>query len=185
MNIKGLTVVEVIEAIANKETSTGDIATELSSSERTVQRKIKSLGYKWNQLNTRHEPTGDSYKSENDSVIFSDLFGDNQKELLVAQAKVAKNADKVVEIATKEAVKPSEEIASTSEESVKPKSTGRAKSKDKDMLDMFLGDQSNRIQRNYYMQEDVLSVVDKVHTLKRSEFINQCLRQYFKDNNLL
>lgn len=161
MDVGKMTVSEVLDAIAEGRSSTADIAERLQVSERTVQRKIKALGYKWSQQSGRHEPTGEKYQPENDDKSFIDLFPD------VVQ--------KIAQIT-------SDEVASASQSVSKPRKPKELTG----VLAMYLGDnQNDRIQRNYYMQKDIIDVINRVPMLKRSDFINDCLRQYFKEHGIL
>jgi len=159
MNIDNMTVQEIVDAIGNKELSTQAIADIKEVSNRTVQRKIKSLGYDWSQQDGKHVPTGAKFKEGNESLIFVSLF-DTHAE--------AQNA--------------SDEVAVTKEVKAKGKPKYKA-----EFLSLYMGEEkpSAKVQRNYYMQEDVLSVIDTIPSLKRSEFVNECLRHFFKENGLL
>lgn len=88
VDIKLLTVSEVMDNIAKGKIKVEDVAKAVGRSKRTVQSKIKNLGYQWNSKNRLYEPVLESYNSELDTMIFNNLFDRIQIESLVVPDKI-------------------------------------------------------------------------------------------------
>lgn len=158
-----MNVSEVLESIAEKRTNIEELAKQYGVSGRTVQLKIKGLGFKWNAKERRYEYVGEGEVVEASSIEFETLFAKEQGEVSVGKKKaVASQAKKEKDIAMD--------------------------SGDMDNIDLLLKKKkgnNEKAYRGYYIDKDVLAVIEQVDSGSRSELVNQCLRKVFKEKGLL
>ena len=162
-----MTLSEVIAGIGTGELKVKEIAQALDKSDRTVSKRIKSFGYKWNSKGVKYEPVLDSYNPDNDSKIFVELFDQSPiKRAVKASQEVKKAKDEVA--STKE--KPSQKQAKQSY----------------DTIDSILfGKSEARVQRAYYIDADLAEIIDKVEGKQKSNLVNECIRKVFQDKGIL
>jgi hypothetical protein len=167
MDVKTMTVADVIKNISNQQLKVKDLAEVFGKSDRTVQAKIKALGYRWDAKEAVYKPIGDSYSPENDSKMFAELF----------EASPIKKAVK----ASQEVKKARKEVATTKENDTVKK--GKVSF---DTIDNILfGDQKARVQRAYYIDKDLAEIIDRVEGKQKSNLVNECIRKVFKEKGIL
>ncbi|MFJ7756497.1 transposase family protein [Peribacillus muralis] len=161
---------ELINKIESKEMTIKEIANHYHVSDRTIQNKIKRLGYEWDSKNASYNYVG--VESEPLEVDFNTLFDNKQNP----SKKVAKS----------EVIKGEKEVASTSTASKKIVNQKQITS-EYDAIDMLLDSKpkAKKVYRGFYFDEDVISIIDSVDNRKKSELVNQALRKVFKDKGLL
>lgn len=161
---------DIINKIESKEMTIKQLAESYGKSDRTIQSKIKKLGYEWDSKNVKYNYVGND--PEPLEVDFDSLFDSNSN----ASKRKAKS----------EIVKSKKEVSSTATTDNKLAKSNQKQS-DFDMIDMLLANdtQSKRTYRGFYFDEDVLSIIDSVDKRKKSELVNQALRKVFKDKGLL
>lgn len=175
MDIKAMTVSDVIQNISKGQLKVKDFAEAFGKSDRTIQAKIKGLGYKWSPVKATYEPTGETYSPENDSKLFAELFD------VSPMRKAVKASQEVKQRAKKEVQNASKEIAST-----KDKATVKQAKQSYDSIDSILfGKQQNRVQRAYYIDKDLADIIDKVEGKQKSNLVNECIRLVFKEKGIL
>lgn len=161
---------DLLHKIESKEMTIKEIAKHYQVSDRTVQNKIKKLGYVWDSKNANYNYIGD--EQEPLEVDFDSLFDNNQNT-----SKVKVNSDSSIgENRVKQ--KP---IASNT------KVIQNQNNSEYDAIDMLLDSKpkANKVYRGFYFDEDVISIIDSVENRKKSELVNQVLRKVFKDKGLL
>lgn len=166
---------DVIAGIQSKELSIKGLAEQYSVSDRTVQGKIKGMGFKWNPKQAMYEFMGeDATVFEQDfTSLFNNTSTSNSRSNNRSETK-----SKSTSINKSESTSPSE-INVTSNSTVEQED-------EPDIIDILLaGDKakSKRVYRGFYFDKDVLDIVDKAGN--KSELINQALRKVFKDKGLL
>lgn len=187
---------DMIEAIANKELKVADLAEVYKSSDRTIQTKIKKLGFVWSPKEAKYNLVG------NDESVFNLTIDEVFKSNLASNKAVKTNIEK----ASKEVVatvqntsqntpetKSDNASNTTSEINSKKKSSNevtkaslKAVNNTSDNIDRLLaGKKVKKAYRGFYFDDDVLSVIDSVNSGVKSELINECLRKVFKDKGLL
>lgn len=177
---------DVIQAIQNKELSIKQLSDQYKVSDRTVQNKIKKLGFKWNYKAMQY-----SFEGEDSSVLemeFSSLFNGSPVSNNMPKAE-SSDSTKMDNTKPK---KPKKELKSSfstykaqSREERKAKATERGL-ESMDIIDLLLmgkKDTKNRTYRGFYFDKDVLEIVDQAGN--KSELINEALRRVFKEKGLL
>jgi hypothetical protein len=157
---------EIIPKIMAKEMTIKELAELYNVSDRTIQMKIKKLGYEWDSKQSIYTYVGES--PEPSDVDFSTLFGKNNASM-------------------DEINKSKSEIASTSTSETKSKTTNTSNS-EMDSIDMLLAGKkahSKRVYRGFYFDEDILNIIDHVPKNYKSELVNEALRKVFKNKGLL
>jgi hypothetical protein len=160
---------KMLNGIMMKEITIKELADRYNVSTRTIQSKIKKLGYEWDSKESIYRYVGE--ESEPVDVDFSTLISKNSK--MPAEQKLAT----------------SEVAASTSyvDES-ESTSTSSSKASTVDAIDLLLQspkDRSKRVYRGFYFDDDVLSIIDRVPKSYKSELVNEALRKVFKEKGLL
>ncbi|AYE53460.1 MULTISPECIES: HTH domain-containing protein [Priestia] len=160
---------KMLNGIMMKEITIKELADRYNVSTRTIQSKIKKLGYEWDSKESIYRYVGE--ESEPVDVDFSTLISKNSK--MPAEQKLAT----------------SEVAASTSylDESGST-STSSSKASTVDAIDLLLQspkDRSKRVYRGFYFDNDVLSIIDRVPKSYKSELVNEALRKVFKEKGLL
>lgn len=181
---------EMIEAIKNKELKVIDLAEQYGYSDRTIQTKIKRLGFEWDSVKGEYSFTGTD-KSVYDLAI-DEVFKkrtrnsskkDAQNEVRKAGKQVAstlQNFNEITpEINNKNVVK--KEVRKTNKKSVK-----KVANKANDNIDLILsGKKVKRVHKGFYLDHDVLEIIENVDSGVRSDLVNECLRKVFKEKGLL
>lgn len=160
---------EIIHKIMMKEMTIKELAELYGVSDRTIQLKIKKLGYEWDSKQSIYNYVGES--PEPSDVDFSTLFGKNNTSM-------------------DEINKSKSEIASTRTSEIKSKSKTKASTSNDEMdsIDMLLAGKqalSKRVYRGFYFDKDILNIIDRVPKNYKSELVNESLRKVFKDKGLL
>lgn len=183
---------DMIEAIANKELKVKNLADFYKASDRTIQTKIKKLGFVWLPKEARYNFIGTDESVFN--LTIDEVFKSN-----IPSNKAVKNT---IEKASKEVAST---VHNTSENTPETKSNNNSKTTSKkeinnavikdslktvndtsDNIDRLLaGKKAKKAYRGFYFDDDVLSVIDSVNSGVKSELINECLRKVFRDKGLL
>lgn len=154
---------DLVKAIANKELKVKDIAESYNTSDRTIQGKIKKLGFEW-------DSKGRSYRFIGNDVSVYDLTFDD----------VFKNKNTIVSNEVSKVIKEvKEEIKINTE--IKSENAS-------DNIDRLLAGKKLKAKKEYrgfYFDDDVLAIIDSVNSGAKSELVNECLRKVFKDKGLL
>ena len=148
---------EILNKIMLKEMTIKELAALYNVSDRTIQSKIKKLGYEWNSKKSIYNYVGED--PEPVDIDFSTLFGQTSKML--------------------------PEQKQTKSEIVASASTSTSKIDAIDILLQDPKDRSKRIYRGFYFDDDVLSIIDRVPKSYKSELVNEALRKVFKEKGLL
>ncbi|MBX9998362.1 HTH domain-containing protein [Priestia aryabhattai] len=164
---------KMLNGIMMKEITIKELADQYDVSTRTIQSKIKKLGYEWDSKESIYRYVGE--ESEPLDVDFSTLISKNSKmaaEQKLANSQVAASTSYVNE---SESANDSFEKASTNASKV-------------DAIDLLLQHPKERAKRVYpgfYFDDDVLSIIDRVPKNYKSELVNEALRKVFKEKGLL
>lgn len=160
---------EIIERIRSKESKLKDIALELGVSDRTIQTKLKDLGYVWSRKDLSYNYAGDP----------PEPLGIDFRSLLGKSTGKAPDSSKI----QKESLKKANTKVSTINHDSDNKSTSY------DLIDVLLSNEkartSNRIYRGFYFDSDILEILDRVSKGNKSDLINEALRRVFKEKGLL
>ena len=181
---------DMIEAISNKELKVIDLAEKYGFSDRTIQTKIKSLGFEWDSVKGEYSFTGTDesvYDLAVDEVFKkrtrNSIKKDVQNEVRKAGKQVASTLqsfnDVSPEINDRSVVK--KEVKKTNK-----RSTKKANDKASDNIDLLLlGKKVKRVHKGFYLDHDVLGIIENVDSGVRSDLVNECLRKVFKEKGLL
>lgn len=160
--IKGdMLIKELVKAIANKEVKVKDLTEKYSASDRTIQNKIKKLGFVWDSKERRYEFNGNDDSVYN--LTIDDVF--TNKITNVGKENIETDNNKETEIVSK--------VASNNES---------------DNIDRLLVGKKVKAKKEYrgfYFDSDVLAIIDNVNSGVKSELVNECLRKVFKEKGLL
>ena len=159
---------EIIHKIMVKEMTIKELAELYGVSDRTIQLKIKKLGYEWDSKQSVYNYVGES--PEPSDVDFSTLFGNNNASMgEINKSKISSTR--------------------TSETKGKSKAESASTSNDEmDSIDMLLAGKkthNKRVYRGFYFDEDILNIIGRVPKNYKSELVNESLRKIFKDKRLL
>lgn len=165
--LEKLSVSDAFQSIGN-EIKVIDVANGLGVSSRTVQKKIKSLGYKWHPQKCIYEPVLDTYNPDNDDKNFIEMFNNSGFKQLALSPKGEKTVTKNNKsVDTNKGIKASN-------------------GSELDMIDILLGSKKHtRVQRAYYIDKDLADIIDKVDGKQKSNLINECIRKVFTDKGIL
>lgn len=173
---------DMIKSIENKELNVEDVCSHFGISDRTYQKKIGALGFKWESKACKYNFNG------TDETVFDMAIGDVFKKGSINVVK--KEVENDVQNA-------SEEIASTVQDDVKKttetnsnnasnNTSKRGRKKTSDNIDRLLaGKKAKKEYRGFYLDNDVLGIIDNVDSGIKSELVNECLRKVFKEKGLL
>ncbi|MFS0907578.1 transposase family protein [Priestia aryabhattai] len=148
---------EILNKIMLKEMTIKELAALYNVSDRTIQSKIKKLGYEWNSKKSIYNYVGED--PEPVDVDFNTLFGQTSK--MLAEQKQTNS-----------------EVAASA-------STSTSKADAIDILLQNPKNRSKRVYRGFYFDEDVLGIIDRVPKSYKSELVNEALRKIFKEKGLL
>lgn len=192
-DIKSMTVSTVISSISSGEMKVNDLATLYGKTDRTIQKYIKSLGYVWNPKERQYSPTGDSYSNDNDSKLFTDIV---ESYSVVDNKKPTKTVNSTVD--NKKSTNNSNGRVNSTVENEKPINNSNARLNNTvdstkvkntvDSIDRILfgkSIESQRVQRAYYIDRDIASIIDTVDNKQKSNLVNECLRRVFEEKGLL
>lgn len=175
-------VVDVISAIESNNTSIKELSKQHNVSDRTIQSKIKKLGFKWIPTERRYEFVGDDLEKTN-AVKWESLFlpvnTRTQNKPIKAQIEENQN-DSNSESTSILKVK-------ENQKTIARKVVVNQKHDEIDSIDRILAGKegAGRKYRGFYFDSDVLSIIDSVSGGKKSELVNECLRRVFKEKGLL
>ncbi|MCM3546928.1 HTH domain-containing protein [Priestia megaterium] len=153
---------KMLNGIMMKEITIKELADQYGVSTRTIQLKIKKLGYEWDSKESIYRYVGE--ESEPLDVDFSTFISKNSK-MPVEQKQT------------------NSEIAASISHVNESESTSKV-----DAIDLLLqnpNDRSKRVYRGFYFDDDVLSIIDRVPKSYKSELVNEALRKVFKEKGLL
>jgi len=172
---------EIIKGIESKSLTMKQVAEKYDVSDRTVQTKIKNLGYTWISKESKYDYLGEL--PEPIELEFSSLLTKNKSQNSTGNKKTKKASTSVSKSTSKNNV--NSEIASTKENETI--SDAKAQVIINDALDRLLygEDQPKRIYRGFYIDEDIISIIDNVKSGNKSDVINEALRMVFKEKGLL
>ncbi|MEK4626658.1 HTH domain-containing protein [Priestia sp. FSL P4-0332] len=166
---------KMLNGIMMKEITIKELADQYGVSTRTIQSKIKKLGYEWDSKESIYRYIGE--ESEPLDVDFSTLISKNSK--MPAKQKLVNN-----EVAASISYLNESESESTSASSSKA-STNDSKVDAIDLLLQHPKERSKRVYRGFYFDDDVLGIIDRVPKSYKSELVNEALRKVFKEKGLL
>ncbi|MGB8272100.1 MAG: HTH domain-containing protein [Priestia megaterium] len=164
---------EMLNKIMVKEITIKELADKYDVSTRTIQLKIKKLGYEWDSKQSIYRYVGED--PEPLDLDFSTLISKTNK--MPAEQKQANN-----EVAASVSYLNESENTSAS---VSKASTTASKVDAIDLLLQNPNDRSKRVYRGFYFDDDVLSIIDRVPKSYKSELVNEALRKVFKEKGLL
>lgn len=181
---------DMIKAIENKEIKVAELATQYSFSDRTIQTKIKNLGFEWIATEARYSFVG------TDKSVFDIAIEDVFKKAISNAGKsnvrreIQKNSKQIASTIEKTSVKtPEKTIKNNSNSNSKGNSiitSAKAGTKDSDNIDRLLaGKKAKKAYRGFYLDSDVLAIIDNVDSGVKSELVNECLRKVFREKGLL
>ena len=173
MEASMMLVKEILNKIMEKELTIKELADMYDVSTRTIQLKIKKLGYEWDSKQSIYRYVGED--PEPLDLDFSTLISKNST--MPVEQKQANN-----EVAA--SVSYLNESESTNA-SVSKASTNASKVDAIDLLLQNPNDRSKRVYRGFYFDDDVLSIIDRVPKSYKSELVNEALRKVFKEKGLL
>ena len=163
----------MLNGIMMKEITIKELADQYDVSTRTIQLRIKKLGYEWDSKQSIYRYVGEDPEPLN--LDFSTLISKNS--MMPVEQKQANS-----EVAA--SVSYLNESESTSASSLKASTTASTV----DAIDILLQDpkdRSKRVYRGFYFDDDVLSIIDRVPKSYKSELVNEALRKVFKEKGLL
>jgi len=186
----------MIEAISDKKLKVNDLAKKYEVSDRTIQTKIKKLGFEWDSVEGKYNFVG------TDESIFDkdidEVFKKNSKttKQLTGTFPIQKRVKKNIRTANKEVASSIQEVnknrpekdsdSDIDSESIIRKNMKKNNKKKIDNIDRLLaGKKAKREFRGFYLDNDVLQIIDNVDSGIKSELVNECLRKVFKEKGLI
>lgn len=164
---------EILNKIMVKEITIKELADTYDVSTRTIQLKIKKLGYEWDSKQSIYRYVGED--PEPLDLDFSTLISKTNKMPAEQKQTNSEVAASVSNVDKSESTSASFSKASTTASKV-------------DAIDLLLQNpqkRSKRVYRGFYFDDDVLSIIDRVPKSYKSELINEALRKVFKEKGLL
>jgi len=164
---------EILNKIKAKEMTIKELADLYDVSTRTIQLKIKKLGYEWDNKQSIYRYVGK--EPEPLELDFSTLFSKANKILVEQEQTNSEIASAIESKSNSESNSASNLEASTTTSKV-------------DAIDILLQnpkDRSKRVYRGFYFDDDVVSIIDRVPKSYKSELVNEALRKVFKEKGLL
>lgn len=161
-DIKSMNVSTVIDSISKGEIKVKDIASVYNKTDRTIQKHIKTLGYVWDAKARKYLATGEGYNKDNDTKLFTEIVEPNPLNTTVEKNKSRSNSTN--------------------------KSTNKVEVSSFDSIDLILKGtniNNSRVQRAYYLDNDIATIIDSVDNKQKSNLVNECLRKVFKEKGLL
>jgi hypothetical protein len=173
MGASRMLIKEILNKIMVKELTIKELADRYDVSTRTIQLKIKKLGYEWDSKQSIYRYIGED--PEPLDLDFSTLISKNSTIPLEQKQTNSEVAASVSYVNESESTSASYSKASTTASKV-------------DAIDLLLQHpqkRSKRVYRGFYFDDDVLSIIDRVPKSYKSELINEALRKVFKEKGLL
>ena len=173
MEASMMLVKEILNKIMVKELTIKELADRYDVSTRTIQLKIKKLGYEWDSKQSIYRYVGEN--PEPLDLDFSTLISKNSTMPVEQKQTNSEVAASVSYVNESENTSTSASKASTTTSKV-------------DAIDLLLQHpqkRSKRVYRGFYFDDDVLSIIDRVPKSYKSELINEALRKVFKEKGLL
>lgn len=173
----------MIEAISDKKLKVNDLAKKYEVSDRTIQTKIKKLGFEWDSVEGKYNFVG-----IDESIFDKDIdevFKKNSKttKQLTGTFPIQKRVKKNIRTVNKNRPENDSDIDS---ESIIRKNMKKNNKKKIDNIDRLLaGKKAKREFRGFYLDNDVLQIIDNVDSGIKSELVNECLRKVFKEKGLI
>ncbi|WP_260511504.1 helix-turn-helix domain-containing protein [Priestia megaterium] len=164
---------KMLNGIMMKEITIKELADQYNVSTRTIQLRIKKLGYEWDSKQSIYRYVGE--EPEPLEVDFNTLVSKNSKVLVEQKQTTSEIAASISNMNESESTSASFPKASTNASKV-------------DAIDILLQnpkDRSKRVYRGFYFDDDVLSIIDRVPKSYKSELVNEALRKVFKEKGLL
>jgi hypothetical protein len=173
MEASMMLVKEILNKIMVKELTIKELADRYDVSTRTIQLKIKKLGYEWDSKQSIYRYVGED--PEPLDLDFSTLISKNSTMPVEQKQTNSEVAASISHVNESESISTSFLKASTSSSKI-------------DAIDLLLQsqkDRSKRVYRGFYFDDDVLSIIDRVPKSYKSELVNEALRKVFKEKGLL
>ena len=164
---------KMLNGIMMKEITIKELADQYNVSTRTIQLRIKKLGYEWDSKQSIYRYVGE--EPEPLEVDFNTLISKNSKVQAEQKQTTSEIAASISNMNESESTSASFPKASTNASKV-------------DAIDILLQnpqDRSKRTYRGFYFDDDVLSIIDRVPKSYKSELVNEALRKVFKEKGLL
>ncbi|PFR92601.1 hypothetical protein COK39_20225 [Priestia megaterium] len=164
---------KMLNGIMMKEITIKELADQYNVSTRTIQLRIKKLGYEWDSKQSIYRYVGE--EPEPLEVDFNTLISKNSKVSAEQKQTTSEIAASISHVNESESTSSSFSKASTNASKV-------------DAIDILLQnpkDRSKRVYRGFYLDDDVLSIIDRVPRSYKSELVNEALRKVFKEKGLL
>ncbi|MGG3197206.1 HTH domain-containing protein [Priestia aryabhattai] len=162
---------KMLNGIMMKEITIKELADQYNVSTRTIQLRIKKLGYEWDSKQSIYRYVGE--EPEPLEVDFNTLISKNSKVPAEQKQTTSEIAASIINMNESESTSTSFPEASASKV---------------DAIDILLQnpkDRSKRVYRGFYFDDDVLSIIDRVPKSYKSELVNEALRKVFKEKGLL
>ncbi|MFS0621813.1 hypothetical protein [Priestia megaterium] len=162
---------KMLNGIMMKEITIKELADQYNVSTRTIQLRIKKLGYEWDSKQSIYRYVGE--EPEPLEVDFNTLISKNSKVPAEQKQTTSEIAASIINMNESESTSTSFPKASASKV---------------DAIDILLQnpkDRSKRVYRGFYFDDDVLSIIDRVPKSYKSELVNEALRKVFKEKGLL
>lgn len=189
---------EMIKAISNKELKVIDLAEKYGFSDRTIQTKIKNLGFEWDSVKGEYTFTGTDesvYELAVDNVFKKKARTSSKKEAKSEVRKASKQVASTLEtfntnipekVNGEVNKKVGRKVDNIDNKKGSKKVTSKVNIKDNDTIDLLLsGQKPKRTSKAFYLDHDVLQIIESVDSGVRSDLVNECLRKVFKDKGLL
>lgn len=184
----------MIEAISDKKLKVNDLAKKYEVSDRTIQTKIKKLGFEWDSVEGKYNFVG-----IDESIFDKDIdevFKKNSKttKQLTGTFPIQKRVKKNIRTVNKEVASSIQKVnknrpendSDIDSESIIRKNMKKNNKKKIDNIDRLLaGKKAKREFRGFYLDNDVLQIIDNVDSGIKSELVNECLRKVFKEKGLI
>lgn len=177
---------DMIKAFNDKEVKIVDLCNEFGFSDRTIQKKIKKLGFEWESKEAKYIFTG------KDKNVFDIAIGEVFKNY--SRNNSEKTIKKEIESASKEIATTIQKESKTTPETTitrtsrsdSKKNIKKDNKKNIDNIDRLLaGKKVKKEYYGFYLDSDVSSVIDSVDKGVKSELVNECLRKVFREKGLL
>ena len=164
---------KMLNGIMMKEITIKELADQYDVSTRTIQLRIKKLGYEWDNKQSIYRYVGE--EPEPLEVDFNTIISKTNKMPVEQKQTNSEIAASISYLNESESTSDSVSKASTTISKV-------------DAIDLLLQspkDRSKRVYRGFYFDDDVLSIIDRVPKSYKSELVNEALRKVFKEKGLL
>jgi len=184
----------MIEAISDKKLKVNDLAKKYEVSDRTIQTKIKKLGFEWDSVEGKYNFVGTDESIFDEDI--DEVFKKNSKttKQLTGTFPIQKRVKKNIRTANKEVASSIQKVnknrpekdSDIDSESIIRKNMKKNNKKKIDNIDRLLaGKKAKREFRGFYLDNDVLQIIDNVDSGIKSELVNECLRKVFKEKGLI